>query len=133
MEIAKNLKAKHLLMASTSSVYGGNADVPFIENSKADTQLTIYAATKKANESMAHSYSYLWRLPITMFRFSTVYGPWGRPDMALFKLVSAIYNNQPIDIYNNGKMDRDFTYVDDLVNGIKLLINIIPNNNLKQN
>tara|TARA_B100000927_G_scaffold279041_1_gene262290 strand:- start:2700 stop:3707 length:1008 start_codon:yes stop_codon:yes gene_type:complete len=132
MEIAKNLKVKHLLMASTSSVYGGNTDVPFMENSKADTQLTIYAATKKANESMAHSYSYLWSLPITMFRFFTVYGPWGRPDMALFKFVSAILNNQPIDIYNNGKMDRDFTYVDDLVNGIKLLINIIPNNDLKE-
>lgn len=132
MEIAKNLKVKHLLMASTSSVYGGNTDVPFMENSKADTQLTIYAATKKANESMAHSYSYLWGLPTTMFRFFTVYGPWGRPDMALFKFVSAIYNNQPIDIYNNGKMDRDFTYVDDLVNGIKLLINIIPNNDLKE-
>ena len=132
MEIAKNLKVKHLLMASTSSVYGGNIDVPFMENSKADTQLTIYAATKKANESMAHSYSYLWSLPITMFRFFTVYGPWGRPDMALFKFVSAILNNQPIDIYNNGKMDRDFTYVDDLVNGIKLLINITPNNDLEE-
>jgi len=132
MEIAKNLKVKHLLMASTSSVYGGNTDVPFMENSKADTQLTIYAATKKANESMAHSYSYLWSLPITMFRFFTVYGPWGRPDMALFKFVSAILNNQPIDIYNNGKMDRDFTYVDDLVNGIKLLINITPNNDLEE-
>ena len=133
MDIAKNLRVKHLLMASTSSVYGGNTDAPFLENSKADTQLTIYAATKKANESMAHSYSYLWGLPITIFRFFTVYGPWGRPDMALFKFVSAIYNDQPIDIYNNGKMDRDFTYVDDLVYGIKLLINTIPNINQKNN
>jgi UDP-glucuronate 4-epimerase len=133
MDIARNLRVKHLLMASTSSVYGGNTDVPFLENSKADTQLTIYAATKKANESMAHSYSYLWGLPITMFRFFTVYGPWGRPDMALFKFVSAIYNDEPIDIYNNGKMDRDFTYIDDLVYGIKLLVNAIPDNNQNKN
>jgi UDP-glucuronate 4-epimerase len=113
-------------MASTSSVYGANLEMPFIENEKADTQLTIYAATKKANESMAHSYAYLWKLPITMFRFFTVYGPWGRPDMALFKFVSSIIKDKPIDIYNNGDMYRDFTYIDDLVKSIKLLINKAP-------
>ena len=118
MEIARKLKVKHLLMSSSSSVYGANSKMPFTEIEKADTQLTMYAATKKANESMAHSYSYLWKIPTTMFRFFTVYGPWGRPDMALFKFVSGILNNKPIDIYNNGEMYRDFTYVDDLVYGI---------------
>ena len=126
MEIARKCKVKHLLMASTSSVYGANAKMPFTEFDKTDTQLTIYAATKKANENMAHSYSYLWKIPVTMFRFFTVYGPWGRPDMALFKFVDSIMNNKPIDIYNEGDMYRDFTYVDDLVHGIKLLINKIP-------
>ena len=129
MEIARKHKVKHLLMASTSSVYGANKVMPFTETEKADTQLTIYAATKKSNESMAHSYSHLWKIPITMFRFFTVYGPWGRPDMALFKFVNGIINDKPIDIYNNGEMYRDFTYVDDLVNGIKLLVNCIPDNN----
>ncbi len=126
MEIARKLKVKHLLMSSSSSVYGANSKMPFSEIEKADTQLTIYAATKKANESMAHSYSYLWKIPTTMFRFFTVYGPWGRPDMALFKFVKAIINNKPIDIYNNGEMYRDFTYVDDLVRSIHSLIDIIP-------
>ena len=114
-------------MASTSSVYGANNSMPFNENDKADTQLTIYAATKKANESMAHSYSHLWKLPITMFRFFTVYGPYGRPDMALFKFVDAILKGKPIDIYNQGEMYRDFTYVDDLVHAISLLIDKAPN------
>jgi len=129
MELAKKLKVKHLLMSSSSSVYGANTNMPFTENNKVDTQLTIYAATKKSNESMAHSYAHLWKIPITMFRFFTVYGPWGRPDMAYFKFVSSILKNKPIDIYNNGEMYRDFTYVDDLVNGIKLLVDCIPNNN----
>lgn len=129
MEVAKKQKVKHLLMASTSSVYGANLKMPFTEMEKADTQLTIYAATKKANESMAHCYSHLWKIPTTIFRFFTVYGPWGRPDMALFKFVSAILNEKPIDIYNNGEMYRDFTYIDDLVYGIKLLINTIPSTN----
>jgi len=128
MEIARKQKVKHLLMASTSSVYGANCIMPFTETEKADTQLTIYAATKKANESMAHSYSHLWKIPTTMFRFFTVYGPWGRPDMALFKFVEAILNDKPIDIYNNGDMYRDFTYVDDLIRGIRLLIDAIPEN-----
>ena len=126
MELAKHVKIKHLLMASTSSVYGANTNMPFTELDKTETQLTIYAATKKANENMAHSYSYLWNIPTTIFRFFTVYGPWGRPDMALFKFVSAIINNEPIDIYNNGEMYRDFTYVEDLVHGINLLIEEIP-------
>ena len=129
MEVARKFKVKHLLMASTSSVYGANTKMPFKEIDKADTQLTIYAATKKANESMAHSYSYLWQIPTTMFRFFTVYGPWGRPDMALFKFVSAILKEKPIDIYNNGDMYRDFTYVDDLVHAISLLIDSTPSNN----
>ena len=106
MEVARKERIKHLLMASTSSVYGANVKMPFVEKDKTDAQLTIYAATKKANESMAHSYSYLWKIPTTMFRFFTVYGPWGRPDMALFKFVSAIINNKPIDIYNKGEMSR---------------------------
>lgn len=126
MEAARRLSVEHLLMASTSSVYGANEDMPFTETSKADTQLTIYAATKKANESMAHSYAHLWGLPTTMFRFFTVYGPWGRPDLALYKFVDAILDGRPIDIYNHGDMYRDFTYVDDLVRGIRLLIDAIP-------
>jgi len=117
---------EHLLMASTSSVYGANVEMPFIETEKADTQMTLYAATKKANESMAHSYAHLWKIPTTMFRFFTVYGPWGRPDMALFKFVKATLDGDPIDVYNHGKMFRDFTYVEDLVRGIRLLIDTPP-------
>lgn len=126
MEVARRLGVRHLLMASTSSVYGGNVDMPFAETEKADTQLTIYAATKKANESMAHAYAHLHSLPTTMFRFFTVYGPWGRPDLALYKFVDAILDKRPIDIYNNGEMCRDFTYVDDLVKAIRLLMDVIP-------
>lgn len=122
MEAARRQNVVHLLMASTSSVYGANEAMPFVETEKADTQLTIYAATKKANESMGHAYAHLWNLPTTMFRFFTVYGPWGRPDMALFKFVEAILKGAPIDIYNQGEMWRDFTYVDDLVRAIRLLI-----------
>ena len=126
LEAARRLEVQHLLMASTSSVYGANEDMPFQETEKADTQLTIYAATKKANESMGHAYAHLWNLPTTMFRFFTVYGPWGRPDLALYKFVDAILNDRPIDIYNHGDMYRDFTYVDDLVRGIRLLIDTAP-------
>ncbi|ALC12101.1 UDP-glucuronate 5-epimerase [Sphingopyxis sp. 113P3] len=126
MEAARKLQVSHLLMASTSSVYGANDVMPFTETEKADTQLTIYAATKKANESMAHSYAHLWNLPTTMFRFFTVYGTWGRPDLALFKFVDAILDGKPIDIYNHGDMYRDFTYVDDLVRAIRLLIDVPP-------
>lgn len=126
MEAARRLEVQHLLMASTSSAYGANTDMPFVETEKADTQLTIYAATKKATESMGHAYAHLWNLPITMFRFFTVYGPWGRPDMALYKFVEAIFEGRPIDIYNHGEMHRDFTYVDDLVRAIRLLIDAVP-------
>ena len=126
MECARELKVDHLLMASTSSVYGANEDMPFAETDKADTQMTLYAATKKATESMGHSYAHLWNLPTTMFRFFTVYGPWGRPDMALFKFTKGILEGVPIDIYNHGEMYRDFTYVTDLVRAIRLLIDVPP-------
>lgn len=126
MEAARRHQVDHLLMASTSSVYGANTDMPYAETDKADSQLTIYAATKKATEAMGHAYAHLWALPTTMFRFFTVYGPWGRPDMALFKFVDAILNDRPIDIYNHGEMYRDFTYVADLVRGIRLLIDAVP-------
>ena len=126
MECARELEVEHLLMASTSSVYGANEDMPFDELEKVDTPLTFYAATKKANEAMAHSYAHLWNLPTTMFRFFTVYGPWGRPDMALFKFTRGILEGTPIDIYNNGEMYRDFTFVTDLVRGLRLLIDQPP-------
>lgn len=126
MEIARQHKVEHLLMASTSSIYGANEEMPFTETEKADTQLTIYSATKKANEAMGHSYAHLWDLPTTMFRFFTVYGTWGRPDLAYFKFVAAILDGRPIDIYNHGDMYRDFTHVEDLVRGIRLLIDVPP-------
>ncbi len=126
MECARELGVDHLLMASTSSVYGANEEMPFDEREKVETQMTFYAATKKANESMGHSYAHLWNLPTTMFRFFTVYGPWGRPDMALFKFTKGILEGTPIDIYNNGEMYRDFTFVTDLVRGIRLLIDTPP-------
>lgn len=126
MEAARAAKVRHLLMASTSSVYGANDDMPFAETQKADTQLTIYAATKKATEAMGHSWAHIHGLPVTMFRFFTVYGPWGRPDMALFKFTKGILEGTPIDIYNHGEMWRDFTYVDDLIRGIRGLIDAVP-------
>ncbi|UOA20698.1 UDP-glucose 4-epimerase (plasmid) [Sulfitobacter indolifex] len=126
MECARELNAEHLLMASTSSVYGASENMPYNEIGTSDSQLTIYAATKKATEVMGHSYAHLWGLPTTMFRFFTVYGPWGRPDMALFKFTKGILENTPIDIYNHGNMYRDFTYVQDLVKGIRLLIDAVP-------
>ena len=126
LEAAREVGVDHLLMASTSSVYGANDVMPFQETEKTETPLTFYAATKKANEAMAHSYAHLWNIPTTMFRFFTVYGPWGRPDMALFKFVDAMLDGRPIDIYNHGEMYRDFTYVDDLVRGIRLLIDAVP-------
>ena len=126
IEIAKRLNVKHLIMASSSSVYGANKKIPFKEVDKTETQMSIYAATKKSNESMAHAYSNIWKIPITMVRFFTVYGPWGRPDMALFKFTRGILKNKKIDVYNNGKMYRDFTYIDDIVNGINLLISKVP-------
>ncbi|MDK4711455.1 NAD-dependent epimerase [Rhizobium sp. CNPSo 4039] len=126
LELARTLQPKHLLLASTSSVYGANEKIPFAESDKADEQMTIYAATKKSMELMAHSYAHLFNVPTTAFRFFTVYGPWGRPDMALFKFVDAIKNDRPIEIYGEGKMSRDFTYIDDLVEGIVRLIGVVP-------
>jgi UDP-glucuronate 4-epimerase len=126
IESSHKIGVNHLIMASSSSVYGANKKIPFKEIDKTETQLSIYASTKKANESMAHSYSNIWNIPITMLRFFTVYGPWGRPDMALFKFTKGIIENKKIDIYNNGKMYRDFTYIDDIVNGINLLIKKPP-------
>jgi len=126
MEIARKLKVKHLLMASTSSVYGASTNMPFSEVENTDYPLTIYSASKKAIEAMAHSYSYLWNVPTSILRFFTVYGPWGRPDMALFKFVEAILNNKPIDLFNYGEMSRDFTYIQDLVKAIFLLVNSVP-------
>jgi len=126
MEAARVHGVTHLMMASTSSVYGANTRMPFHENDKADTPLTIYAASKKANEAMAHSYAHLWDIPTTMFRFFTVYGAWGRPDLALYKFVDAMLEGRPIDIYNNGDMYRDFTHVKDLVRGIRLLMDVPP-------
>tara|TARA_B110000008_G_scaffold148178_1_gene149721 strand:+ start:141 stop:1154 length:1014 start_codon:yes stop_codon:yes gene_type:complete len=129
IELAKKINIKHLLIASSSSVYGANKKLPFTEIDKTETQLSIYAATKKSTESIAHSYANIWKTPITMLRFFTVYGPWGRPDMALFKFTKGIIKKKKIDIYNNGKMYRDFTYIDDIVNGITALINKPPHLN----
>jgi UDP-glucuronate 4-epimerase len=126
LDLARELKVDHLLMASTSSVYGANTEMPFLETHKTETPLTFYAATKKANEAMGHSYAHIYNLPVTMFRFFTVYGPWGRPDMALYKFTKGIIEGTPIDIYNDGDMWRDFTYVEDLVRGIRLLIDAAP-------
>ncbi len=126
LEAVRAQPVDHLLMASTSSVYGANTEMPYREDHRADHQMSFYAATKKATEGMAHSYAHLYALPVTMFRFFTVYGPWGRPDMALFKFVKAILQGEPIDIYNHGDMRRDFTYIDDLVEGIMRLIGAVP-------
>ncbi|MCR8549494.1 NAD-dependent epimerase/dehydratase family protein [Salipiger sp. P9] len=126
LEAARAVPPRHLLMASTSSVYGANTEMPYRETMQTDHQMSFYAATKKANEAMAHSYAHLYGLPITMFRFFTVYGPWGRPDMALFKFVKAILEDRPIDIYNHGRMKRDFTYVADLVEGLLRLTDVPP-------
>ena len=126
LEAVRNAPCDHLLIASTSSVYGANAKMPYAETDKADLPMSFYAATKKATEAMAHSYAHLYDIPITMFRFFTVYGPWGRPDMAHFKFTRAILEGEPIDIYNHGDMSRDFTYIDDLVAGIRGLIDAVP-------
>ncbi len=126
LEAARAHPPEHMLLASTSSAYGANTQMPYRETDKADHQMSFYAATKKATESMAHSYAHLYGLPVTMFRFFTVYGPWGRPDMALFKFTKAILEGRPIDVYNFGDMRRDFTYVEDLVEGIRLLVDAVP-------
>ncbi|MCA1952946.1 MAG: NAD-dependent epimerase/dehydratase family protein [Hyphomicrobiales bacterium] len=118
MEAVREAGPRHFLMASTSSVYGGNLDQPFRETARTAHPLTLYAATKGAAELMTHAYAHLHGLPTTMFRFFTVYGPWGRPDMALFKFVRAMLAGEPIEVYAGGAMQRDFTYIDDLVDGI---------------
>ena len=128
LEIARKYKLEHLLMASTSSVYGNNKNFPFHENQKTNTPISFYASTKISNEAMAHSYSHLYKIPLTVFRFFTVYGPWGRPDMALFKFTKNILLGEPIDVYNKGNMFRDFTYIDDLVKAIFLLTSKKPTN-----
>ena len=126
LEAARALVPGHLLIASTSSVYGANPVMPYAETHRADHQMSFYAATKKAGEAMSHSYAHLYGIPTTVFRFFTVYGPWGRPDMALFKFTRAILAGQPIEVYNQGEMLRDFTYVDDLIEGILRLIAVVP-------
>ncbi|SNY94139.1 UDP-glucuronate 4-epimerase [Cohaesibacter sp. ES.047] len=126
LEAARAFPPKHMLMASSSSVYGANSVMPYVETVKTDHQMSFYAATKKSSELMAHSYAHLYDLPTTMFRFFTVYGPWGRPDMALFKFTKAILEDQPIDVYNFGDMKRDFTYIDDLVQAIWMLVDVAP-------
>ena len=126
LEAARAHKPEHLLIASTSSAYGANTAMPYRETDRADHQMSFYAATKKATEAMAHSYAHLYRIPTTMFRFFTVYGPWGRPDMAPIRFARAILASEPIDIYNMGEMSRDFTYVDDLVEGIRRLLDVPP-------
>jgi UDP-glucuronate 4-epimerase len=118
LEGCRHTQVEHLVYASSSSVYGGNTSLPFRESDSVDHPISLYAATKKANELMAHTYSHLFRLPTTGLRFFTVYGPWGRPDMALFLFTKAILEGRPIDVFNHGKMRRDFTYVDDIVEGI---------------
>ncbi len=126
LELAKKIKVKHLLFASTSSVYGYNQKLPFVENSNCNRPLSFYASTKIASESMSHAYSYSYGIPISVFRFFTVYGPWGRPDMALHRFTESILNDKMINVYNHGKMKRDFTYIDDLVKGAYFLIDTIP-------
>lgn len=126
LEGCRHSKVKHLIYASSSSVYGLNRKVPFSENDSVDHPVSLYAATKKANELMSHSYSHLYQLPTTGLRFFTVYGPWGRPDMALFKFAKAIVKNKAIDVYNNGMMTRDFTYVDDVIESIIRLLDKPP-------
>lgn len=126
IDVARELKPSHLLLASTSSVYGGNRTMPFRETDRADWPVSLYAATKKAMEAMSHSHAHLFGVPTTCFRFFTVYGPWGRPDMALFKFVRAGLEGRPIEIYGQGEMRRDFTYVDDLVEGVVRLAAVVP-------
>jgi UDP-glucuronate 4-epimerase len=126
LEAARAHPPRHMLLASTSSAYGANTDMPYRETDKADAQMSFYAATKKSTEAMAHSYAHLFGLPVTMFRFFTVYGPWGRPDMAPWLFTSAIMAGQPIKVFNHGDMRRDFTYVTDLVRAIRLLMDAVP-------
>jgi UDP-glucuronate 4-epimerase len=126
LEGCRHSKVKHLVFASSSSVYGLNENMPFSVHDNVDHPISLYAASKKANELMAHTYSYLYDLPATGLRFFTVYGPWGRPDMALFLFTKAILENKPIKVFNNGEMKRDFTYIDDIVEGVLRVMENIP-------
>ncbi|EOY9126683.1 NAD-dependent epimerase [Providencia stuartii] len=126
LEGCRQANVKHLVYASSSSVYGMSEQTPFSTDMPTDHPVSLYAATKKANELMAHSYSHLYQLPTTGLRFFTVYGPWGRPDMALFKFTKAILAGEPIDVYNNGNLSRDFTFIDDIVEGVIRISDIIP-------
>ncbi|HEY8594821.1 MAG TPA: NAD-dependent epimerase/dehydratase family protein [Devosiaceae bacterium] len=126
LEAARAAQPQHLLLASTSSVYGANPETPFSEGQRVGCPVSLYAATKIGMEAMAHAYAHLHAIPTTAFRFFTVYGPWGRPDMALFKFVSAILGGRPIDVYGNGRMRRDFTYIDDLVEAVIRLADAVP-------
>jgi UDP-glucuronate 4-epimerase len=129
LELIREIAPQHFLLGSTSSVYGANRQMPFCENDRADHPLTLYAASKKATELIAHNYAHLWDIPTTVLRFFTVYGPWGRPDMALFKFVDAILSERPIDVYGEGHMSRDFTYIDDLVEAMVRLVGCVPTRN----
>lgn len=129
LEGCRHSKIQHLVFASSSSVYGNNPRIPFVVSDNVDHPISLYAATKKANELMAYSYSHLYNLPMTGLRFFTVYGAWGRPDMAYFKFVKAIAENKPIDVYNFGKMQRDFTYIDDGIEGVVRVMEKPPQSN----
>ncbi len=129
LEGCRHNKVEHLVFASSSSVYGANTRQPFSEHDGVDHPLSLYGATKIANELMAHSYAHLYRLPVTGLRFFTVYGPWGRPDMALFKFTRGILAGEPIPVYNEGRMIRDFTYIDDIVEGVVRILDVIPTPN----
>ncbi len=133
LEFCRHNKVKHLMYASSSSVYGLNTKLPFSTKDDTSHPISLYAATKRSNELMAHSYSHLYQLPTTGLRFFTVYGPWGRPDMSLFKFTKNIFNGEKIDVYNYGKHSRDFTYIDDVTNAIAKLINLIPQTNPEWN
>jgi UDP-glucuronate 4-epimerase len=126
LEAVKTLPVRHVILASTSSVYGADARTPFTEDQPCNHPLSLYASTKKATEEIGHSYAHLYGLPITACRFFTVYGPWGRPDMALFRFTGSILGGRPIDVYNNGEMERDFTYIDDLVEAVCRLLPLAP-------
>lgn len=126
LEGCRHSGVKHLVYASSSSVYGANTKMPFSVHDNVDHPVSLYAASKKANELMAHTYSHLFNLPTTGLRFFTVYGPWGRPDMALFLFTKAIMENRPIDVFNNGEMERDFTYIDDIVEGVCRVVHRVP-------
>ncbi|MDI5934183.1 NAD-dependent epimerase [Halomonas kalidii] len=133
LEGCRHHRVAHLVYASSSSVYGMNDEVPFATRDAVDHPVSLYAATKKANELMAHAYSHLYDIPTTGLRFFTVYGPWGRPDMAMFRFTKAILDGQPIDVYNHGNMSRDFTYIDDIVEGIVRILGVIPRRNPQWN